>query len=115
MRSLIRNEWVKTRPFPHAWVAVDGEQLVGFVSGHPQAPHPILDKPPTALIGDLFVRDSHRRRGLALKLVDTFIEHAQAAKYEMIEVGTLTRDSRAVAFWRAAGFEELNVLLRLSR
>ena len=115
MQSLIRNEWVKTKPFPHAWVAEEGDDLVAFISGHPRSPHPIVAQPPTAQIGDLYVCESHRRQGLATQLVDTFINHARAARFEQIEVGTLVQDVRAVNFWRAVGFRDLSLLLRLNQ
>lgn len=85
--------------------------LVAFLGGAPASVSRVFDRPPTARIETLYVAPSHRRRGLGRRLVELFVETAHAAGYPEIEVGTLVRDERAVAFWRAAGFDPMRVVL----
>lgn len=98
-------------PFPPAWVAVDGEAVVGWIQGFALPVLPLVDQPPTARIGDMWVHADHRRRGIGTRLVEAFVERANAAGYPWIEVGTLTRDARAVAFWERQGFTGWKVVL----
>ncbi len=113
MRAYFKTHWFgRFLPFPAGFVAADGDALVGFVAGTPSVPPAVIDQPPTARIGDLFVLPSHRRQGLARRLVEAFCSAATAGGYPHIEVGTLTHDARAVAFWRAMGFGDWMVLLR---
>ncbi|MBW1878669.1 MAG: GNAT family N-acetyltransferase [Deltaproteobacteria bacterium] len=112
MRRWAEELWLVYEPFPHAWVAdVDGG-LVGWLDGHPSNPSPVLDLPLGATIGNLWVEPAWRRRGVGRRLVETFIAHATAAGCTDIEVGTLTRDTGAVAFWRDLGFGDWLLVLR---
>ena len=80
-------------------------------AGFPVSHSPVFSLPSTARIGDLYVAASHRRRHIGRELVDAFVAAARASGRPRIEVGTLTRDPRAVAFWRALGFEDWQVTL----
>jgi len=104
------SSWFEDPSFTRCLVA-DSVGLVGFIQGAPVAPLGILDLPPTARIGDLWVSPAHRRQGLGRKLVEAFVERATAAGFLRTEVGTLVRDERAVAFWRSLGFVDRNVIL----
>jgi ribosomal protein S18 acetylase RimI-like enzyme len=112
LRAQIDEVWFgRFHRFPPCLVADEGGGLVGLVAGGGRPPHPILDEPPTAVISDLWVEPSHRRRGLARELVSAFRDHARAAGCTRLEVTTLARDTRAVAFWRALGFSDLRIVL----
>lgn len=110
MRDYIRGSWFRQEPFPHTLVWEDTE-VVGFVSGFARIAVPVVDLTPSVRIGDLFVAPSHRRQGVARALVTAFLERAATAGFPRSEVGTLTADPRAVAFWRAMGFGDWQVLL----
>ena len=99
--------------FPPCLVAENDGSLVGLVAGSGQPPHPILDHPPTATISDLWVEPAHRGRGIGRALVGAFRDAAQAAGCTRLEVSTLARDARAIAFWHALGFSDLRVVLEL--
>ena len=94
-------------PFPPCWVAEREGAVVGMVSGEPLQVHAVLEQPPTARISDLWVEPAFRRQGVARQLVQTFREAAVEAGYLRLEVSTLARDARALAFWRSMGFEDL--------
>jgi ribosomal protein S18 acetylase RimI-like enzyme len=59
----------------HIAAAIDGAQLVGFVSGvdywHP-------DKPRELFINEVSVARDHRRRGVGLRLMRAMLDHARA-------------------------------------
>ncbi len=108
-RSWIRNDWLSGRyPFPALWVAEE-EAIVAFLSITVSPSSPVVATTPTACIQDLFVHPEHRRRGLATQLVRRAREAATAAGYSRHQVGTLGRDTRAVAFWQRQGFDPMFV------
>jgi GNAT superfamily N-acetyltransferase len=98
------------QPFPPCFVAMHGSVLVGFVAGAPALDHPVLVSPPTAVISDLWVEPEHRRHGIAKALVERMHTAARDAGYPRLEVSTLARDVRAVAFWRSIGCADLRIV-----
>jgi ribosomal protein S18 acetylase RimI-like enzyme len=109
MRPYVRRTWTRSKPFAQCLVAWDDSKAVGFVSCHPIERLPIIQHPPTAQIGDLWVSESHRRQGLGKRLVEDVTERAKKAGFINMEVGTLVLDARAVAFWRAMGFTDMRL------
>ncbi len=104
--------WLLREPFPQGWVAERDGELVGFLEGQPLHTSPVLEQPRTALIANLYVDPSARRQGVGRTLVETFARAAASAGHPALEVGTLTADERAVAFWRGLGFGDWRVVLR---
>jgi GNAT superfamily N-acetyltransferase len=115
MRAFMHGCFDAGQPFPPFLVAEvdsdDGPEIVGFVRGFPPAFIEVLDRPPSVRIGDLYVRDAYRRGGIARALVERMLERAAEKGYPRAEVGTLTKDARAVAFWRSMGFGDWQVTL----
>ena len=112
LRHIINDQWLgRFRPFPACYVCDHEGVVVGWVQGDICPPHPILDEPPKVRIGNLWVEPPYRRRGVGRTLVETFVQEAQQAGFPWVEVGTLGRDARAVAFWRALGFGDWRVTL----
>ncbi|MCB9675757.1 MAG: GNAT family N-acetyltransferase [Alphaproteobacteria bacterium] len=110
MRTYMES-WFAPQPFETVWIADDAGQPVGMVRGFPNLVVPVVDREPTMRIGDLYVRDSHRRQGIARRLVEALLASARGGGYPRTEVGTLTADTRAVAFWKSMGFTDWQVLL----
>lgn len=110
MGPFVDQTWFQHDPFPHALVADAGE-LVGYVTAYPIARIPVVAGPPGFRIGDLYVAPSHRRGGLGRRLVTEILRRTAAAGFPRAEVGTLTADDRAVAFWKAMGFADWQVHL----
>ena len=96
-----------SRPFPYAWVAAQGDDIQGILTGRVVPAHPLLETPPTARIDALYVLPNARRGGLGRALVHAFCASAADAGFPRHSVHTLSRDPRAVHFWRAAGFLDL--------
>ncbi len=114
MAGWARDVFLDPSPFPHGHVYEDDDGIAGFVSGFPDPGSPVLDEPKGLRIGDVFVAERARRQGVARRLVEQQIAVAKAVGYTNIIVETLTRDTRAVAFWRAMGFVDMRVQLRRS-
>ncbi len=111
MEPVAREQWVRHRPFPHAFLAEEEGQPVGFIWGFVASVLPVVERSPTARIADLYVVPGHRRRGLGRALVGHFVRSAAEAGFPRVEVGTFTRDRRALRFWEAMGFGPWQVLL----
>lgn len=93
------------------WVAeVDGKPA-GFIVAKPAPPHPVLDTPSTLVVTDAYVSASFRRNGIGSALFDVVSDYAQGAGIDVIEVGTLALDERAIDFWRSHGFGEWRVTM----
>jgi len=111
MAGWARDLWLRTTPFPAAWVA-DDDGVFAFVTAYVEAPGPVLADDRVVRIGDLYVRPHQRRHGTGRALVHAALGAARDAGYADAVVGTLTQDARAVAFWRTMGFGDWRVLMR---
>ncbi len=105
-RRRVRGILAVKKPFPSCFVAYAPAGLVGFVWIQASG------LPPYARIQELFVTPHARRTGVGRVLVETAVQAAEAAGYGHIEVSTLAKDGRAVAFWRSMGFGDWWVTLR---
>jgi GNAT superfamily N-acetyltransferase len=108
-----RDVWLRRFPFPHGWVAQADARLVAFVLGLPLHMLPVLNRPQTSVITDIWVDPEWRRLGLGRRLVERFVGASRDAGYPVFEVRTLQADGRAIAFWRGVGFGDW--MVRLSR
>ena len=111
MRERARDRWFPRDPFPHVLVAESDGRLIGFIHVFPFST-PILNTRGLARIGDLWVDPDFRRIGLGRRLVESVCQFTGEAGYPELEVGTLTADHRAVAFWHAMGFGDWQVTMR---
>jgi GNAT superfamily N-acetyltransferase len=93
--------WVKEFAAPERWtaVAVDGEQVCGFVSWDPAR-----DSAGTAHVGALFVHPDAWRRGIATTLLDAAVDAMRSRGLERARLNTL-EGSPAESFYRARGWE----------
>ena len=110
MKARWADLWVCRDPFPGCFVADDGA-LCGYVSGTLIPEHPILVATATVRIDNAYVAPRARRQGLGRRLVEAFIGAANRAGFRGVDVGTLVRDERAVAFWRGLGFDPMRITL----
>lgn len=79
-------------PRHHLAVALDGGTVVGMVSAVEYV-HP--DKAPQLWINEVGVAPSHRRRGIARRLLDAMLEHGRALR--CTEAWVLTDEANAAA------------------
>lgn len=84
-------------PVGRFWVAIDAEEPVGSV-----ALMPLVDG-----VGELdvmYVAPSHRRMGLAGRLLATLEDHARNVHLSAVRLRAGDPQPEAMAFYRAAGF-----------
>lgn len=87
-------------PFAMFVVAWFGEQAVGC--GALQALGPGL-----AQIKHLYVRPSHRNRGIGRELLATLERHARRLGYRTLRLATGNLQPEAVAFYKSAGYQPI--------
>lgn len=86
-------------------LALNGEQLAGFVSGAIEAAGPDRIPDRHATIGYLWVDPPFRRRGIARDLLDALRAWASSQDgVSHLEMPVLAADEDAARFWAAMGF-----------
>lgn len=103
-RAQMADLWVCRKPFPGCFVADDGTPC-GFVAGTIVFPSALVEPVATVRIETMYVAPHARRQGVGRRLVEAFIGAAAQAGFRGVEVGTLIKDERAVAFWKGLGFD----------
>ena len=81
------------------WIAVENEEIIG-TTGLIQ----ISDK--EALLKKVYVKETHRGKGIAQQLLNQCINYATNSGYESIYLETYHRLERAKAFYSKNGFVE---------
>jgi ribosomal protein S18 acetylase RimI-like enzyme len=92
-------------------LAEDEGQVAGLLSLSFR--HTLFHSAPTALIDELVVEQSHRRRGVGQQLMAEAIERCRAAGCCEIEVSTERSNEAAQEFYRQHGFNHEAVLFEL--
>lgn len=110
MKEAWADLWVCRDPFPGCFVADDGA-FCGFVSGTLIRQNPIVSPAATVRIDNAYVAPRVRRQGVGRRLVDAFVGATEAAGFHGVDVGTLIKDERAVAFWKGLGFDPMRITL----
>ena len=80
-------------------VAVQGECVIGFVAW-------LQDEMQAVIVG-LGVRDTHRRFGVATRLVNALTEHLREAGVRLLEAIVPCDRAGAIAVFESVGFREL--------
>jgi ribosomal protein S18 acetylase RimI-like enzyme len=90
-------------PRHHVAAAIAGGRIVGFASAVHYV-HP--DKPAQLFVNEVGVADSHRRRGLAGRLLGVLLEHGRALGCREAWVATEPDNQAARALYGSAGGRE---------
>lgn len=96
---------VMDRPASVAFVAEDGGQVAGFITGAVEQNQPDRLPERHVTVGYLYVDPRHRRSGIARSLVESV--KGWAAKQDGVnhlEMVVLSHDDSAARFWQAVGF-----------
>ena len=111
-----------------AWVAVESgsdtatdgvplaetdSELVGFVTTDRNEAPSVFDRPDRLVIGDIYVRDSHRGTGLAHELVDRAARRVRETDCGELALDIDVDNECAVTFYEKLGFEPLRRRLRV--
>jgi ribosomal protein S18 acetylase RimI-like enzyme len=90
-------------PRHHLAVALDGGEVVGFASGVHYV-HP--DKPAELFINEVGVAPTHRRRGIATRLLEVLLERGRAVGCREAWVATEQDNDAAQALYSSVGGRE---------
>ena len=80
--------------------------LLGYLTARTECPSEVFRRGSMLQLLDLDVHVSARRNGVGTRLLAAARSHAESAGIERIEVGWLSADPQASAFWRAQGFSQ---------
>jgi GNAT superfamily N-acetyltransferase len=92
------------------WLAVDGDEPVGYAVGRLSGPSTIRP----AIVAELesiFVVDTRRSDGLGERLVDEFVAWARDEGARALQVTAYAANDRARAFYERVGFAPRSVIL----
>jgi ribosomal protein S18 acetylase RimI-like enzyme len=89
------------QPSGGLWLAVDDQLAVGCIALRPFD----ADR---GEIKRLYLRPTHRGRGLGRRLAETAVAAAASAGYERVVLDTLPSMAEAIALYRSLGFREID-------
>jgi ribosomal protein S18 acetylase RimI-like enzyme len=85
-------------------VVEDGGDLVGMAAGHVHRPSTFSEQRAVEL-SSVYVRPSHRRRGLGRTLTAEVARFARQRGVDRVTLRTFAQNEEAVEAWRRIGFE----------
>lgn len=85
------------------WVAVMGDDVVGFLEGGWKDRAPWRPAKATEVRG-VFVKEPFRGRGVGRSLVSEFVRWSEEQRAEAVELGVFFSNKRAIAFYQNLGF-----------
>ena len=95
------------------WVlAWDGREAVGLLIAETHFDPPIFRRRYWLELSALYVRPSHRRYGVARRLVDHLLDWARAREFDTVQLYVSAANSGARAFYAREGFEVLQEIWR---
>ena len=105
---VLRSGYLDALPHPPwgCFVAVDGEEMIGFVVAERQMP--TYGLPPGARIVALAVDPAYRRRGVGKALVGKLVEECRKSGLDNIYSILMDEDERDASFLESAGFGPAN-------
>ena len=90
--------------YSHAWVAVEGDQVVGYLFGRVAADE--------AEILNVAVHPEHRRLGVARHLLETALRQFRAVNARTVYLEVRSANETALAFYRSHDFKPVGTRRR---
>ena len=88
-------------------VAVDNGGLIGFCYSYISSKPRYFKLEKFGFIGDLYVQDDYRERGIGRLLVDDALDFFKKRKISQIELLVAQKNVNTVKFWESIGFDHL--------
>ena len=85
-------------------VAEEDNKIIGFMDGSIPTNEPWYIEH-IAHIGHICVDKDHRRRGIATKLLDTFIDIASSKIFKSVRLNAFPKNKPAISFYTKKGFD----------
>ncbi|MGH2454399.1 MAG: GNAT family N-acetyltransferase [bacterium] len=86
-------------------VARSEERLVGFGVGRITLLPPFFADRRRGFIQDVFTHPDYRRRGVALRLVETLLDWLREEEVGTVELTVATNNAEAIRLWERLGFQ----------
>jgi len=93
-------------------VAVEDDQIVGYMTGHIRRKVPIYQIEEVGQIGDNFVLPQYRRRGIFTQLLKEMLEWMQGQGIKYVEHPIAVKNDVGRIAWKKRGFEDLYVMTK---
>ncbi|MCC6613718.1 MAG: GNAT family N-acetyltransferase [Anaerolineae bacterium] len=113
-RAILRSEFAATHDDPdRLWLLVkDGERPVGLLIAGVHTDSPLFRHRQWVEVQALFVADSHRRLGLARRLLDEAYAWAEAHALPRVQLYVTASNVRAQSVYEAEGFSTSQAIMR---
>jgi GNAT superfamily N-acetyltransferase len=93
-------------------VAVEDDQIVGYMTGHIRRKVPIYQVEEAGQIGDNFVLPQYRRRGIFTQLLKVMLEWMQYQGIKYVEHPIAVKNAVGRIAWKKRGFEDFYVMTK---
>lgn len=93
-------------------VAVEDDQIVGYMTGHIRKKVPIYQIEEVGQIGDNFVLPQYRRRGIFTQLLKAMLEWMRSQGIKHVEHPIAVKNAVGRIAWKKRGFEDLYVMTK---
>ncbi len=101
------------RPDHRIVVAAENDRIIGFANGSLGMGSPVFEDRRHGTINDLYVEESHRRRGIGTLLVNDLMNWFREEGVSRAQTGFYLGNPLAKAFWSKLGFK--SVMSRVER
>ena len=85
--------------------AVIDNNIVGFIYGFLKYEKGDFVKESVGFIDALYVKDEHRKQGIATKLIEEFYKWCDLKEIKYLEIGSFIQNEVAYEFYKKLGFE----------
>jgi GNAT superfamily N-acetyltransferase len=93
-------------------IAVEDDQIVGYMTGHIRKNVPIYQIEERGQIGDNFVLPQYRRRGIFTQLLKAMLEWMQRQGIKYVEHPIAVKNEVGRIAWKKRGFEDLYIMTK---
>ncbi|MEK6891022.1 MAG: GNAT family N-acetyltransferase [Nanoarchaeota archaeon] len=94
-----------------AFVALENNQVVGYLVGGITSGESIRNLPKTAELENMFVLKEYRNLKVGSKLYEEFLKWCKNNKVKIIKVEASAQNTEAVKFYRSKGFNDFTLML----
>ncbi|MCK4589483.1 MAG: GNAT family N-acetyltransferase [Nanoarchaeota archaeon] len=88
------------------FVAEEKKQIIGFAGGHIKTNLKFFKIKKVGFIREIYVKPSHRHKGLGQKLMREIIRYFKNKKIKVAQLTVLTNNQPAFKLYQSLGFEE---------
>ncbi len=95
------------------FVAKENQKILGFIEGSITQISNFFEKNVLGCVSEIFVKEEHRQKGVAKKLLENLLKWFKSKRIKTIEVVVDSRNKKAIKAWESLGFVEYQKKLKL--